>query len=55
MSHADARRRQLHVPQRHAAEIKDGFEELRRQLPFACSHNGRIMSKATLLQKSVLI
>ncbi|CAG8629909.1 2363_t:CDS:2, partial [Paraglomus occultum] len=52
MSHTDARRRQLATPQRHAAVIKDGFEELRRQVPFAYSNNGRRMSKATLLQKT---
>jgi len=52
ISHAEFRR-QVHIQseQKRRAEIKDGFEELRRQLPFA--YNGRKMSKATLLQKTV--
>ncbi|CAG8719381.1 14127_t:CDS:2, partial [Gigaspora rosea] len=50
VSHAEFRR-QIHIQseQRRRAEIKDGFEQLRRQLPF--NTNGRKMSKATLLQK----
>ncbi|RIB15292.1 hypothetical protein C2G38_1590047 [Gigaspora rosea] len=52
VSHAEFRR-QIHIQseQRRRAEIKDGFEQLRRQLPF--NTNGRKMSKATLLQKTV--
>src|SRR5581483_11412206 len=51
VTHAEFRR-QIHIQseQRRRAEIKDGFEELRRQLPI--SNNGRKMSKALLLQKS---
>lgn len=51
MTHAEFRR-QIHIQseQRRRAEIKDGFEELRRQLPI--NNNGRKMSKALLLQKS---
>ncbi|CAG8757831.1 11327_t:CDS:2, partial [Dentiscutata erythropus] len=50
VTHAEFRR-QIHIQseQRRRAEIKDGFEQLRRQLPF--NTNGRKMSKATLLQK----
>ncbi|CAG8494965.1 13518_t:CDS:2 [Ambispora leptoticha] len=45
--------RQVHIQseQKRRAEIKDGFEELRRQLPAGC--NGRKMSKAALLQRTV--
>ncbi|CAG8508797.1 12315_t:CDS:2 [Ambispora gerdemannii] len=45
--------RQVHIQseQKRRAEIKDGFEELRRQLPVGC--NGRKMSKAALLQRTV--
>ncbi|CAI2189870.1 2889_t:CDS:2, partial [Funneliformis geosporum] len=51
VTHAEFRR-QIHIQseQRRRAEIKDGFEELRRQLPI--NNNGRKMSKALLLQKS---
>lgn len=50
MSHAEFRR-QIHIQseQKRRAEIKDGFEELRRHLP--TSYTGRKMSKAVLLQK----
>ncbi|CAG8580335.1 17398_t:CDS:2 [Gigaspora margarita] len=50
MSHAEFRR-QIHIQseQKRRAEIKDGFEELRRQLP--TTYTGRKMSKAVLLQK----
>ncbi|CAI2200070.1 1472_t:CDS:2, partial [Funneliformis geosporum] len=50
VTHAEFRR-QIHIQseQRRRAEIKDGFEELRRQLPI--NNNGRKMSKALLLQK----
>jgi len=52
VTHAEFRR-QIHIQseQRRRAEIKDGFEELRRQLPI--NNNGRKMSKALLLQKTV--
>ncbi|KAF0416520.1 HLH-domain-containing protein [Gigaspora margarita] len=52
MSHAEFRR-QIHIQseQKRRAEIKDGFEELRRQLP--TTYTGRKMSKAVLLQKAV--
>ncbi|CAG8436895.1 11712_t:CDS:2 [Diversispora eburnea] len=52
MSHAEFRR-QIHIQseQKRRAEIKDGFEELRRHLP--TSYTGRKMSKAVLLQKAV--
>ena len=44
-------RRQIHIQseQKRRAEIKDGFEELRRQLP--TTYTGRKLSKAVLLQK----
>jgi len=46
-------RRQIHIQseQKRRAEIKDGFEELRRQLP--TTYTGRKLSKAVLLQKAV--
>ncbi|CAG8703926.1 16836_t:CDS:2, partial [Acaulospora morrowiae] len=52
MSHAEFRR-QIHIQseQKRRAEIKDGFEELRRHLP--TTYTGRKMSKAVLLQKAV--
>ncbi|KAG9301237.1 hypothetical protein G9A89_012620 [Geosiphon pyriformis] len=52
VSHAEYRR-QVHIQseQKRRAEIKDGFEELRRQLPIGS--NGRKMSKAALLQRTV--
>jgi len=52
LSHAEYRR-QIHIQseQKRRAEIKDGFEELRRQLPTGCS--GRKMSKAALLSRTV--
>ncbi|CAG8609993.1 5642_t:CDS:2 [Paraglomus brasilianum] len=45
-------RRRIHIQseQKRRAEIKDGFEELRRQLPYGI--HGRKMSKAVVLQKS---
>src|SRR5438067_5922278 len=51
LSHAEMRRR-MHIQseQKRRAEIKDGFEDLRRQLPI--SNHSRKMSKAMLLQKS---
>ncbi|CAG8566222.1 8557_t:CDS:2, partial [Paraglomus occultum] len=51
LSHAEFRRR-IHIQseQKRRAEIKDGFEELRRQLPYGV--HGRKMSKAVVLQKS---
>ncbi|CAG8585294.1 14405_t:CDS:2, partial [Gigaspora margarita] len=52
MSHSEFRR-QIHVQseQKRHAEINDGFEELRRQLP--TTYTGRKMSKTVLLQKAV--
>nr|CAG8448804.1 3918_t:CDS:2 [Entrophospora candida] len=52
LSHAEVRRR-MHIQseQKRRAEIKDGFEDLRRQLPI--SNHSRKMSKAMLLQKTV--
>ncbi|CAG8491929.1 16806_t:CDS:2 [Acaulospora colombiana] len=49
----DTSRRQIHIQseQKRRAEIKDGFEELRRHLP--TTYTGRKMSKAVLLQKAV--
>lgn len=46
-------RRQIHIQseQKRRAEIKDGFEELRRQLP--TTYTGRKLSKAVLLQKGI--
>ncbi|CAJ0758434.1 18363_t:CDS:2 [Entrophospora sp. SA101] len=52
LSHAEFRR-QIHIQseQKRRAEIKDGFDELRKQLPI--TYANRKMSKALLLQKAV--
>ncbi|RIB23563.1 hypothetical protein C2G38_2032630 [Gigaspora rosea] len=52
MSHVEFKP-QIHVQseQKRRAEIKDAFEELRRQLP--TTYTGRKMSKTVLLQKAV--